>query len=151
MLQKTASLQLERSWGLGQSVLTSARSFPIGSAGYHSMRTKRRLSTRLTSCVTSLKGTSALFAPLFIEVELPLWTRGWPKCCLFLYSNNPIVLGPDNSNLPKIFLIIADGVANESVKSEDACSKRLANVIRQVQVSHHCHCAMKLHLDSDSS
>lgn len=54
-------------------------------------------------------------------------------CCL--HSNNPIVLGPDNSNLPKIFLIIADGVANESIKSEDACSKRLANVIRQVQVS----------------
>lgn len=52
-----------------------------------------------------------------------------------LRSNNPIVLGPDNANLPKIFLIIADGVANESVKSEDACSKRLANVIRQVQVS----------------
>lgn len=52
-----------------------------------------------------------------------------------LHSNNPIVLGPDNSNLPKIFLIIADGVANESIKSEDACSKRLANVIRQVQVS----------------
>uniref|UniRef100_A0A3P9P6W6 Karyopherin (importin) beta 3 n=1 Tax=Poecilia reticulata TaxID=8081 RepID=A0A3P9P6W6_POERE len=40
-----------------------------------------------------------------------------------------------NSNLPKIFLIIADGVANESVKTEDACTKRLANVIRQVQVS----------------
>lgn len=49
-------------------------------------------------------------------------------------SNNPIVLGPDNANLPKIFQIIAEGVANESVKSEDACSKRLANVIRQVQV-----------------
>lgn len=57
------------------------------------------------------------------------------SCSLsFFHSNNPIVLGPDNSNLPKIFLIIADGVANESVKSEDACSKRLANVIRQVQV-----------------
>lgn len=53
-------------------------------------------------------------------------------------SNNPIVLGPDNSNLPKIFLIIADGVANESIKSEDACSKRLANVIRQVQVGRGC-------------
>lgn len=50
-------------------------------------------------------------------------------------SNNPIVLGPDNANLPKIFQIIAEGVANELVKSEDACSKRLANVIRQVQVS----------------
>uniref|UniRef100_A0A3Q2R2Z6 Importin-5 n=1 Tax=Fundulus heteroclitus TaxID=8078 RepID=A0A3Q2R2Z6_FUNHE len=55
--------------------------------------------------------------------------------CDLIESNNPIVLGPENSNLPKIFLIIADGVANESVKSEDACSKRLANVIRQVQVS----------------
>ncbi|KAK5847578.1 hypothetical protein PBY51_016695 [Eleginops maclovinus] len=55
--------------------------------------------------------------------------------CDLIESNNPIVLGPDNANLPKIFLIIADGVANESVKSEDACSKRLANVIRQVQMS----------------
>ncbi|XP_061917237.1 importin-5 [Entelurus aequoreus] len=55
--------------------------------------------------------------------------------CDLIESNNPIVLGPDNSNLPRLFLIIADGVANESVKSEDACSKRLANVIRQVQVS----------------
>ncbi|XP_034029930.1 importin-5 [Thalassophryne amazonica] len=55
--------------------------------------------------------------------------------CDLIESNNPIVLGPDNSNLPKIFIIIADGVSNESVKSEDACSKRLANVVRQVQVS----------------
>lgn len=56
----------------------------------------------------------------------------------FFQSNNPIILGPDNSNLPKIFLIIADGVANESIKSEDVCSKRLANVIRQVTVSCWC-------------
>uniref|UniRef100_A0A8C7NI07 TOG domain-containing protein n=1 Tax=Oncorhynchus mykiss TaxID=8022 RepID=A0A8C7NI07_ONCMY len=55
--------------------------------------------------------------------------------CDLIESNNPIVLGPDNANLPKIFQIIAEGVANESVKSEDACSKRLANVIRQVQGS----------------
>nr|XP_057906646.1 importin-5 [Doryrhamphus excisus] len=55
--------------------------------------------------------------------------------CDLIESNNPIVLGPENSNLPRLFGIIADGVANESVKHEDACSKRLANVIRQVQVS----------------
>ncbi|KAK6325540.1 hypothetical protein J4Q44_G00048820 [Coregonus suidteri] len=55
--------------------------------------------------------------------------------CDLIESNNPIVLGPDNANLPKIFQIIAEGVTNESVKSEDACSKRLANVIRQVQGS----------------
>lgn len=34
-------------------------------------------------------------------------------------SNNHIVLGPDNANLPKIFQIIAEGVASDSVKSED--------------------------------
>uniref|UniRef100_A0A8C2L8C4 Karyopherin (importin) beta 3 n=1 Tax=Cyprinus carpio TaxID=7962 RepID=A0A8C2L8C4_CYPCA len=55
--------------------------------------------------------------------------------CDLIESNNPIVLGPDNTNLPKIFVIIADGVANESIKGEDGCSKRMANVIRQVQVS----------------
>uniref|UniRef100_A0A8C2ER82 Importin 5 n=2 Tax=Cyprinus carpio TaxID=7962 RepID=A0A8C2ER82_CYPCA len=55
--------------------------------------------------------------------------------CDLIESNNPIVLGPDNTNLPKIFIIIADGVVNESIKGEDGCSKRLANVIRQVQVS----------------
>lgn len=57
------------------------------------------------------------------------------RFCFFPRSNNPIVLGPDNANLPRVFLIIADGVANESVKTEDACSKRMADVIRQVQVN----------------
>ncbi|KAJ8393859.1 hypothetical protein AAFF_G00055880 [Aldrovandia affinis] len=55
--------------------------------------------------------------------------------CDLIESNNPIVLGPDNANLPKIFSIIAEGVVSESIKREDGCSKRLANVIRQVQVS----------------
>ncbi|KAH0624505.1 hypothetical protein JD844_032054 [Phrynosoma platyrhinos] len=50
-------------------------------------------------------------------------------------SNNPIVLGPNNSNLPKIFSIIADGEINEAIKHEDPCTKRLANVVRQVQTS----------------
>ncbi|XP_040281224.1 importin-5 [Bufo bufo] len=55
--------------------------------------------------------------------------------CDLLESNNPIVLGPNNSNLPKIFSIIADGGVHESVKNEDFCGKRLANVVRQVQAS----------------
>lgn len=44
------------------------------------------------------------------------------------------MLGPNNSSLPRVFAIIAEGLVNEAIKSEDACSKRLANVIRQVQV-----------------
>lgn len=52
-----------------------------------------------------------------------------------LVSNNPIVLGPNNTNLPKIFGIIAEGEMHEAIKHEDPCAKRLANVVRQVQVS----------------
>ncbi|KAF7252794.1 Importin-5 [Varanus komodoensis] len=52
---------------------------------------------------------------------------------LLRVGNNPIVLGPNNSNLPKIFSIIADGEINEAIKHEDPCTKRLANVVRQVQ------------------
>uniref|UniRef100_H3B692 Importin-5 n=1 Tax=Latimeria chalumnae TaxID=7897 RepID=H3B692_LATCH len=55
--------------------------------------------------------------------------------CDLIESNNPIVLGPNNSNLPRIFCIIADGIVYEAVKHEDGCRKRLANVIRQVQTS----------------
>uniref|UniRef100_A0A4W6EXL2 Karyopherin (importin) beta 3 n=1 Tax=Lates calcarifer TaxID=8187 RepID=A0A4W6EXL2_LATCA len=101
------------------------------------------------NCISAV-GKVMRFRPECVNVNeiLPHWLSWLPLnedkeeavhtfdfLCDLIESNNPIVLGPDNSNLPKIFLIIADGVANESVKSEDACSKRLANVIRQVQVS----------------
>ncbi|XP_070711530.1 importin-5 [Pempheris klunzingeri] len=101
------------------------------------------------NCISAV-GKVMRFRPECVNVSeiLPHWLSWLPLnedkeeavhtfdfLCDLIESNNPIVLGPDNSNLPKIFLIIADGVANDSVKSEDACSKRLANVIRQVQVS----------------
>ncbi|XP_060889016.1 importin-5 [Labrus mixtus] len=101
------------------------------------------------NCISAV-GKVIRFRPECVNVNeiLPHWLSWLPLnedkeeavhtfdfLCDLIESNNPIVLGPDNSNLPKIFLIIADGVVNESVKSEDACSKRLANVIRQVQVS----------------
>lgn len=54
---------------------------------------------------------------------------------LSFFSNHPIVLGPNNTNLPKIFSIIAEGEMHEAIKHEDPCAKRLANVVRQVQVS----------------
>lgn len=54
---------------------------------------------------------------------------------IFCNSNNPVVLGPNNSNLPRILGIIADGEIHEAIKHEDPCTKRLANVVRQVQVN----------------
>ncbi|XP_053311326.1 importin-5 [Spea bombifrons] len=83
-----------------------------------------------------------------VEEVLPHWLSWLPLhedkeeavhtfnfLCDLIESNNPIVLGPNNSNLPKIFSIIADGVVHESIKKEDICGKRLVNVVRQVQAS----------------
>uniref|UniRef100_A0AAR2LIC1 TOG domain-containing protein n=1 Tax=Pygocentrus nattereri TaxID=42514 RepID=A0AAR2LIC1_PYGNA len=101
------------------------------------------------NCISAV-GKIMRYRPECINVNevLPHWVSWLPLnedkeeavhtfnyLCDLIESNNPVVLGPDNTNLPKIFVIIAEGVANESIKSDDDCSKRLANVIRQVQVS----------------
>ncbi|XP_040192060.1 importin-5 [Rana temporaria] len=101
------------------------------------------------NCISAV-GKIMKFRPDCINVEevLPHWVSWLPLhedkeeavhtfnfLCDLIESNNPIVLGPNNSNLPKIFSIIADGGVHESIKTEDVCGKRLANVVRQVQAS----------------
>uniref|UniRef100_A0ACB8FJL1 Importin-5 n=2 Tax=Sphaerodactylus townsendi TaxID=933632 RepID=A0ACB8FJL1_9SAUR len=101
------------------------------------------------NCISAV-GKIMKFKPDCINVEevLPHWLSWLPLhedkeeavhtfnyLCDLIESNNPIVLGPNNSNLPKIFSIIADGEINEAIKHQDPCTKRLANVIRQVQTS----------------
>ncbi|XP_068165372.1 importin-5 isoform X2 [Antennarius striatus] len=110
------------------------------------------------NCISAV-GKVMRFRPECVNVSevLPHWISWLPLnedkeeaahtfdfLCDLIESNNPIVLGPDNSYLPKIFAIIADGVANESLKGEDACSKRLANVIRQVSVGLWTQCVSTL-------
>uniref|UniRef100_A0A674HVH8 Importin 5 n=1 Tax=Taeniopygia guttata TaxID=59729 RepID=A0A674HVH8_TAEGU len=101
------------------------------------------------NCISAI-GKIMKFKPDCINVEevLPHWLSWLPLhedkeeavhtfnyLCDLLESNNPIVLGPNNSNLPRILGIIADGEIHEAIKHEDPCTKRLANVVRQVQTS----------------
>uniref|UniRef100_A0A670KJC7 Importin 5 n=1 Tax=Podarcis muralis TaxID=64176 RepID=A0A670KJC7_PODMU len=101
------------------------------------------------NCISAV-GKIMKFKPDCINVEevLPHWLSWLPLhedkeeavhtfnyLCDLIESNHPIVLGPNNSNLPKIFSIIADGEMNEAMKRGDPCTKRLANVVRQVQVN----------------
>ncbi|KAM4795071.1 importin-5 [Rhinophrynus dorsalis] len=101
------------------------------------------------NCISAV-GKIMKFRPDCVSVDevLPHWLSWLPLhedkeeavhtfnfLCDLLESNNPIVLGPNNSNLPKIFSIIADGGVHESIKNEDVCGKRLANVVQQVQAS----------------
>ncbi|XP_023803510.1 importin-5 [Cyanistes caeruleus] len=101
------------------------------------------------NCISAI-GKIMKFKPDCINVEevLPHWLSWLPLhedkeeavhtfnyLCDLLESNNPVVLGPNNSNLPRILGIIADGEIHEAIKHEDPCTKRLANVVRQVQTS----------------
>uniref|UniRef100_A0A8C0BAB0 Importin 5 n=1 Tax=Buteo japonicus TaxID=224669 RepID=A0A8C0BAB0_9AVES len=101
------------------------------------------------NCISAV-GKIMKFKPDCVSVEevLPHWLSWLPLhedkeeavhtfnyLCDLIESNNPVVLGPNNSNLPRIFGIIADGEIHEAIKHEDPCTKRLANVVRQVQTS----------------
>uniref|UniRef100_A0A8C6Z633 Importin 5 n=1 Tax=Nothoprocta perdicaria TaxID=30464 RepID=A0A8C6Z633_NOTPE len=101
------------------------------------------------NCISAV-GKIMKFKPDCVNVEevLPHWLSWLPLhedkeeavhtfnyLCDLIESNNPVILGPNNSNLPRIFGIIADGEIHEAIKHEDPCTKRLANVVRQVQTS----------------
>uniref|UniRef100_A0A8C6A1U9 Importin 5 n=1 Tax=Marmota marmota marmota TaxID=9994 RepID=A0A8C6A1U9_MARMA len=101
------------------------------------------------NCISAV-GKIMKFKPDCVNVEevLPHWLSWLPLhedkeeavqtfnyLCDLIESNHPIVLGPNNTNLPKIFSIIAEGELHEAIKHEDPCAKRLANVVRQVQTS----------------
>ncbi|EPY72952.1 Ran GTP binding protein 5-like protein [Camelus ferus] len=100
------------------------------------------------NCISAV-GKIMKFKPDCVNVEevLPHWLSWLPLhedkeeavqtfnyLCDLIESNHPIVLGPNNTNLPKIFSIIAEGEMHEAIKHEDPCAKRLANVVRQVQM-----------------
>ncbi|XP_049976984.1 importin-5-like isoform X2 [Alexandromys fortis] len=101
------------------------------------------------NCISAV-GKIMNFMPDCVNVDevLPHWLSWLPLhedkeeavqtfsyLCDLIESNHPIVLGPNNTNLPKIFSIIAEGEMHEAIKHEDPCAKRLANIVRQVQAS----------------
>ena len=50
-------------------------------------------------------------------------------------SNNPHILGANNSNLPRVMAIIAEALATEVLAPEDVARQRLVNLIKQIQVN----------------
>ena len=50
-------------------------------------------------------------------------------------SNNPHVLGANNSNLPRVIAIIAEALAVDVLPPDDVARQRLVNLIKAVQVS----------------
>ncbi|KAM8801973.1 ran-binding protein 6 isoform 2-T2 [Rhynchonycteris naso] len=101
------------------------------------------------NCISAV-GKILRFKPNCVNIDevLPHWLSWLPLhedkeeaiqtlsfLCDLIESNHPVVLGPNNSNLPKIISIIAEGKLNETINCEDSCAKRLANVVRQIHTS----------------
>lgn len=53
--------------------------------------------------------------------------------CDLIEANHPVVLGPNNSNLPKLVGIMAETFAKEVVDPTIPVGIRMTNIIRQIQ------------------
>ena len=51
------------------------------------------------------------------------------------YRNDPMILGENNGNLPRIVFIIAETFVKEAISTDTDVAKRMINIVRQIQVS----------------
>lgn len=81
-----------------------------------------------------------------LDEILPLWLSWLPVVedvdespyvygylCDLIEGNHPIILGPNNANIPRIIAIFAEAFAVEALPSTNDVHKRMVNITRQVQ------------------
>ncbi|XP_049800660.1 importin-5 [Schistocerca nitens] len=70
---------------------------------------------------------------------LPVWEDDdesphvYGYLCDLIEANHPLVLGPNNSNLPKLIAIIAEAFAKDAINTEHDVAKRMVAIIRHIQ------------------
>lgn len=71
---------------------------------------------------------------------LPVWEdldeapHVYGYLCDLIQSNHPLVLGTNNSNIPKLIAIFAEAFYREAFALEDEIAKRVLCIVRQIQV-----------------
>ncbi|GBL83779.1 Importin-5 [Araneus ventricosus] len=81
-----------------------------------------------------------------MEEILPAWISWLPvweddeevKCiynflCTLLEANNPVLLGKENCNLPRIVQIIAETFLKEAIDASSDVGKRVITLLRDIQ------------------
>lgn len=53
--------------------------------------------------------------------------------CDLIENNHPVVLGPNNTNLPRLVGIMAEAFSKEVIKSTQPVGIRMTNIVRQIQ------------------
>jgi len=83
-----------------------------------------------------------------LDEVLPLWL-GWLPVwedtleaphvygylCDLLDSNHPLVLGPNNANLPRIMQVLAEAFLKEAVEKDAEVTQRMLNIVRMLQAN----------------
>ncbi|KAJ8031234.1 Importin-5 [Holothuria leucospilota] len=70
---------------------------------------------------------------------LPVWedkeeaSHVFKFLCDLIESNNSVILGPNNSNLPRVVAVFAETFAKEGLKDDEEVFRRCTMIIRQIQ------------------
>ena len=70
--------------------------------------------------------------PVVEDVDESPYVYGY--LCDLIEANHPIILGPNNSNIPRIIAIFAEAFSVEALPASNEVHKRMVNITRQVQV-----------------
>lgn len=71
--------------------------------------------------------------------------------CDLIQANHPSVVGPNNANLPRIVLIIAEAFSHDAVSFENPVSTRLINIVKQIESNPELFQACIAHLSTDQN
>lgn len=53
--------------------------------------------------------------------------------CDLIQANHPVIIGANNSNLPRIVSIIAEAFRNEAVALTNPEAQRMINIVKQIE------------------
>ncbi|KAG7160960.1 Importin-5-like 1 [Homarus americanus] len=83
-----------------------------------------------------------------IDEVIPVWMSWLPVwedtdeaphvygyLCDLIDGNHPLVLGPNNANLPRLMAIFSEAFKREAVEKEAEVTKRMLNIVRQLQAN----------------
>lgn len=71
---------------------------------------------------------------------LPVWEdtdeapHVYGYLCQLIESNHPVVLGPNNANIPKLIAIMAEAFLREAISMDHEVAKNMLNIILQIRV-----------------
>ncbi|XP_071539871.1 importin-5 [Panulirus ornatus] len=72
---------------------------------------------------------------------LPVWEdtdeapHVYGYLCDLIDGNHPLVLGPNNSNLPRLMAIFSEAFKREAVEKDAEVTKRMLNIVQQLQAN----------------